>query len=59
VLTEKADAIDRAEIAVQPHASDEARKSWVTHREQLDGWLDEPMGRRAEADAALLRALRG
>lgn len=59
LLVEKAEAIDRAEVAVQPHVSDDARRDWVTHRDELDSWLAEPTGRQAEAEKALLRALGG
>jgi hypothetical protein len=60
LLAERADALDLAEVSL--YAADfkkEDREALCGHRESLDRWLDEPMGRQAEAEAALLRALRG
>jgi hypothetical protein len=59
LLAERADAADRAELALAPHVKDEARADMSRNREELDAWLSAPIGKQAAAEAALLRELGG
>lgn len=59
LLAERADAWDRTELLFSAHVADEHRADMARHREQLDGWLDAPIGKQAAGEALLLRELGG
>lgn len=59
LLAERAEAADRAELALAPHVSDDARGDMARNREELDAALLRPIGRQAAAEAALMRELGG
>ena len=59
LLAERADALDRTELLFSPHVDEKYRDDMAHHREELDSWLSEPMGRQAEAERALIKALGG
>jgi hypothetical protein len=56
-LAEKAEADDRAELAMVADVDDKHRKDMCRNRAELDAMLSAPMGRTAEAEKALLREL--
>lgn len=50
---------DRAELGLSPHVEDKARKDMARNREGLDDWLNEPVGKQAVGERALIRELGG
>jgi hypothetical protein len=54
---EQAEAEDRAEMGMVADVDEKHRKDMCQNRAELDAMLSAPMGRAADAEAALLKEL--